>query len=178
MFCRWQQLRSSYLDDQYLLNRIDSLVNYMGPAIDRNFERFDILGAYMWPNSFVGETHEQEVEFLKDWLFQRIFWMDMNITANPSVDCGEILDRNEAELPDLLDAYPNPFRGQVTFKFNQEMEPHGELLIYDVLGNVKARFKPQIQPITVLGSEPPGVYIYEYRAGKSLLTRGKIVKSR
>jgi len=33
----------------------------------------------VWPNTFVGETYQEEVEFLKEWLTERLTWMDANI---------------------------------------------------------------------------------------------------
>ena len=35
---RYHQLRNSYLNDDYLVAYIDAVVEYLGPAIDRNFE--------------------------------------------------------------------------------------------------------------------------------------------
>ena len=37
------------------------------------------LGQYVWPNDFVGDTYEEEVDFLKTWLTTRLTWMDDNM---------------------------------------------------------------------------------------------------
>jgi hypothetical protein len=36
-------------------------------------------GEHVWPNTSVGETYQEEVEFLKEWLTERLTWMDANI---------------------------------------------------------------------------------------------------
>lgn len=56
---------------------IESIVTGIGPAaIERNFDRWRILGVQVWPNSYVGATHEEEVEHVKRWLDTRVSWMD------------------------------------------------------------------------------------------------------
>jgi hypothetical protein len=47
---------------------------------ERNFQRWPILGEWVWPNQFVGSTYEEEVNYLKDWLNQRLTWMDAQIS--------------------------------------------------------------------------------------------------
>lgn len=45
----------------------------------RNFERWDILGEYVWPNAGGCEerdTYAKEVEYLAWWLERRLDWMD------------------------------------------------------------------------------------------------------
>jgi hypothetical protein len=48
-------------------------------AVTRNFDTFDILGNALWPNFFVGDTYEQEVDYLNDWISKRLVWMDTEI---------------------------------------------------------------------------------------------------
>ena len=47
---------------------------------ERNFQRWPVLGEWVWPNQFVGSTYEEEVNYLKDWLNQRLIWMDAQIS--------------------------------------------------------------------------------------------------
>ena len=54
----------------------DAQVALLGAAADRNFERWPVLGAYVWPNRFVGATYAEEVTFLKDWVETRLAWID------------------------------------------------------------------------------------------------------
>ena len=78
---RWQALRLNKLSDSTITNRIDSYLEYLNSnkVINQNFYRWTILGQYVWPNYFVGATHESEINFLKDWINQRLNWMDGQI---------------------------------------------------------------------------------------------------
>jgi len=84
------------------------MVTYLGPAIQRNFERWPVLGQYVWPNAFVGLTHKSEVNFLKNWIADRSEWLDLQWTyvcpapPPPPVGSDEITDINSIKL------YPNP----------------------------------------------------------------------
>ncbi len=175
-YCRWQQLRETSLSTEYLMTRIDSMVDLLGPAIDRNFQKFDVLGNYVWPNSFIGDTHEEEIEFLKDWLTDRLDWMDENIEANESVDCGVILSNEKVELKAEIKAYPNPFKDRITFSASSEQFLNGEVVIYDVMGSLIHRFSYSNQQSINLESLPSGIFIFEFRSENQLIQRGKLVK--
>ena len=57
-------------------NLVDEVVAMVGnEAIARNFERWPIIGQYVWPNFFVGPTYQSEVDYLKTWLQERVAWM-------------------------------------------------------------------------------------------------------
>jgi hypothetical protein len=77
--CRWEALRQHTLSWPHIESIIDSLVAEINEAQQRNFQRWDILGTELWPNYFVGETYEEELEYLKSWIQDRIVWLDDNI---------------------------------------------------------------------------------------------------
>ncbi|MGB0915957.1 MAG: CotH kinase family protein [Flavobacteriales bacterium] len=76
---RWFELRKDVLSNEDLLKDIDGQVAELGHSVGRNFTRWPILGTKVWPNYFVGETHQQEIEYLKNWLLKRVTWIDQNI---------------------------------------------------------------------------------------------------
>jgi hypothetical protein len=78
---RWNSLRSNTLSVANIHARIDNYANELNNAgaIKRNFERWDILGEQVVFNSFVGETYEDEIEYIKSWIEARIEWMDSQI---------------------------------------------------------------------------------------------------
>tara|TARA_B100001540_G_C15748384_1_gene615693 strand:- start:574 stop:1410 length:837 start_codon:yes stop_codon:yes gene_type:complete len=85
--CRWEYLRMRSFHEDSIRNYIDSVTSYINDAQNRNFQRWNILGNYVWPNSYVGNTYQDEVNFLKDWISNRILWMDNNLLGT----CYEIL---------------------------------------------------------------------------------------
>ncbi|MGH9272062.1 MAG: CotH kinase family protein [Ilumatobacteraceae bacterium] len=81
VFTQWCQLRRDGVIAG-IPARIDSIVAEIGPvAVGENFERWPILGVYVWPNAFVGATHQEEVDYLKTWLATRADWMHTEYTS-------------------------------------------------------------------------------------------------
>lgn len=80
---RWTQLRQDEFSDINLHMAIDSLVAHIYEAQERNYERWPILGEYVWPNyDWAGNDYEDEVEFFESWFFNRLDWIDVNIPGN------------------------------------------------------------------------------------------------
>jgi len=78
---RYRELRGTWLSDEYLTQYIDDTVEWLGPAIDRNFE--------VWGSSFKKNliepkernprNYEDAVAQLRDFCIDRGAWMDENI---------------------------------------------------------------------------------------------------
>ena len=80
---RWQQLRSGAFSNQAILNKIDGyteLLNASGAA-EGNFEKWPVLNEYVWPNNYVGNSYPAEINYLKNWIDQRLLWLDTEIMA-------------------------------------------------------------------------------------------------
>jgi len=73
---RYRELRRTVFSPEYLDLHLDQWAAQIEEAQARNFIRWDILGQEIWPNCFVGDSFRQEIRFLKDWLHQRIAWLD------------------------------------------------------------------------------------------------------
>ena len=75
---RWQELRSGAFSNGAILSKIDGYVETLtlAGAIDDNFEKWPVLGEYVWPNNFVGNTYTEEINYLKNWINNRLSWMD------------------------------------------------------------------------------------------------------
>jgi hypothetical protein len=76
---RWRTLRNTVLHNDSINTLIDSLVKAIGPAAHRNFYQWQVLGRYIWPNNYIGNTYAEEIDFLKRWTGDRIAWMDANM---------------------------------------------------------------------------------------------------
>ena len=44
-----------------------------------NFGKWLILGKYIWPNNFIGNRYSEEIDYLKNWIEERLSWMDKEI---------------------------------------------------------------------------------------------------
>lgn len=80
---RYRELRKTYFDEEYLNDYIDSVVAYLGPAIDRNYEKWgyffgeehDLLS----PTERNPRSYEESIVQMKQFIAQRGAWMDENI---------------------------------------------------------------------------------------------------
>src|SRR4029077_8140195 len=81
----WTELRRSRFTTDNLLAEIDGTATLLGEAQVRNFQRWPILGTYVWPNQFIGQTYQQEVDFMSGWLEARLDWMDSSYLAPPGL---------------------------------------------------------------------------------------------
>ncbi|MCK5076296.1 MAG: CotH kinase family protein, partial [Calditrichia bacterium] len=73
---RWFELRADILNTNSILNFIDEVADSLEESQTRNFIRWPILGHYVWPNDYIGDTYNDEVLYLKTWLFSRLYWID------------------------------------------------------------------------------------------------------
>ena len=80
---RWGALRKTVFSDSNVLARIDAHVATLGEARVRNFARWPILGRMVWPNYYVGQTYDEEIRYLKDWIWRRLAWIDGQFTSSP-----------------------------------------------------------------------------------------------
>ncbi len=80
---RWSALRGGVLSNSSVQGKIDDYVNEIeaADAATKNFNRWPILGTYVWPNNFIGNTYGAEVNYLKSWIDDRLAWLDTEIRA-------------------------------------------------------------------------------------------------
>ena len=80
---RWEALRSSKLSNSEIFGKINSYKDYLesNKVINQNFYIWPVLGQYVWPNYFVGSSHQEEIDFMKNWITDRLSWMDNQISA-------------------------------------------------------------------------------------------------
>lgn len=84
---RYKQLRKTTLNEEYLLTKIDEIENYLGSAIERNFEvwgdsfDYELTGvdAQLVPQSRHIESHQEAIQQVKDFITKRGTWLDENI---------------------------------------------------------------------------------------------------
>jgi len=86
--CRWEYLRDRSFHQDSLFNFIDSIAFYLNDAQQRNFQKWNILGNYVWPNFYVGSTYLDELNFFKTWIGDRLVWIDNNLGGNCYVVLG------------------------------------------------------------------------------------------
>ncbi len=79
---RWNVLRGGILASSIVMDKIDGYEDFLNEtdAINKNFDTWKILGIYIWPNKFVGNSHTAEKVYLKEWTTERLSWLDQQIS--------------------------------------------------------------------------------------------------
>ena len=73
---RWKVLRKNQLAVSKITSMIDDYARLLDTAQKTNFIRWPILGEYVWPNRYMGNSYEDEINYLKQWLKVRFSWID------------------------------------------------------------------------------------------------------
>ena len=129
---RWNQLRQNEFKTDVLLQFIDSTAQVLNQgASERNFQRWNILGSYLWPNNFVGSTYADEINYLKNWLSARLEWLDQAI--NDMEVTGIEWDSSQNISVNI---FPNPFSREISFTISPTDPIETSVEILDLMGKV------------------------------------------
>lgn len=120
---RYQWLRLHAITNEFLNNTIDSSINVLGDAISRNYERWPILGTYVWPNhNWQGNDYSDEVNYVKNFLFLRLGWLDYNFPGKVLNPWLSISPETNAIKVQLNNDYFDKTRTDITdFQLNDAM---------------------------------------------------------
>ena len=129
--CRWEQFKMGPLHPDSLMAFIDSQVLLLGPALERNFTRWPVLDEYIWPNAFVFETYEEEVEFMKNFLLDRLGWVDANIYGS-CTPVGTSVENFVAAIR----ISPNPAASIINLYNDGHLPRDTRFFVYNLLGKV------------------------------------------
>ena len=124
---RWTSVREKQFRDESILGSIDSLFLILDEAQRRNFQRWDILGKDIWPNYYVGESYDDEKNYLKSWTMDRLFWLDNNLSNKTFPE----------EVSTSI--YPNPFSTAFHYEFSLNRPGKIDLVLYDLSGRIVSR---------------------------------------
>ena len=100
--CRWLELRQGPLSDTIIMSTIDSFALMLNGPSQRHYIKWPILGTYVWPNNFIGQSYEEEITYLKTWITNRLSWLDANMVGS----CTNLSTVNTTA--DIIKVFPNP----------------------------------------------------------------------
>jgi len=167
--CRWQEMRQGAWHTDSLMARIDTLAAYLDESQQRNFQRWPIHGVYIWPNNYVGNTFQADIDYMKTWITDRVNWMDANMFGS-CPDLGLAEDQIAA-----VSVFPNPAKEDFNFVFKNYvsnatiklMDLSGELIYSEE--NIKGKgYKTHIDGLS------SGMYYYTFNLDGEIVN-GKLM---
>ena len=164
---RWFQRRQDVLSDENLVSKVEYYSDLLKDAQKRNFERWPVLGTYIWPNNYVGNSYSDEIHYIRDWILERVAWLDDafgNLTTN-------VEDVSEVEG---LRLFPNPTSEEVFIDAQIEVS---EVELFDIHGQVVLRQQLSlgINRIDLREIGHSGLFSYLIRQPGGNLTVGKVM---
>jgi hypothetical protein len=150
---RWFHLRSASFSDDAIQTYLDSIkTSFDAGAQQRNFEKWQVLGTYVWPNAFVGDTYEEEINWLKDWIADRSTWLDATFE--------QFVTANEEEISTqrFIAVDENPFEQELSLSVTVSNASMMRLILCDNVGKEMIDLKRNLnQGNNQIKIETPGL---------------------
>jgi len=173
---RWDELRAGPFATETILDYVDATVTMLDDAQARNFQRWPVLGEYIWPNYYVGDTYEQEVTWLKSWISDRLDWLDTYLPGLVTAVDGENTMATQTRL------YPNPFQETLNIEYILDRPGNVSIELTDMIGrSAGAYYQGNISAgsynlMIDTSTFPSGMYLYRVVVNNKPSLAGKVFK--
>lgn len=173
---RWKALREGPFNTDSIRDDIDRHIQYLGESVNRNFDKWTILGVHVWPNYFVGTTYKEEIDYLKTWITARLSWMDGNV----SLSSGELTEGYQGYQ---VNVFPNPVKENLNLKFILSKTDNVYIEIIDMLGKpvYVTDYSPSNTGYQVVSRNIPGImpgcYVLRLTQNNQIFSLRKLVIS-
>jgi hypothetical protein len=131
---KWKDLRESTLSNDNIMAFIDSCVDYLNEAQQRNFQKWPVLGVFIWRETAGYQdrnTYQKEIDYMKSFLSARLDWIDnqLQITSTAAAE-----PQTHPDVFSLTQNYPNPFNPSTEITYTLNGSSNVRLSVYDLLG--------------------------------------------
>lgn len=86
----WRKYRQENYSDEHIFHVLDSLSSTLSAvnAVERNAMSWQVFyddassiktPNYIWPNKYISSTYDDEINYLRDWLEERLKWLDSHL---------------------------------------------------------------------------------------------------
>lgn len=158
--CRWQHYRSTFLDTSYIFHQLDSMSDYVAQGQVREYTQYGFT-----------ENFQTQIDSLKEWITNRITWMDAFMPGN----CTGVGMDEAKETEKFFSVYPNPNSGEFVIKNFRAM--NYEIEIYNLLGEIIFSRKTNSSSEDISLDAPSGIYLLKIKSADAFTTI-KILKAR
>lgn len=182
---RWTQIREGVFSNENIMAYLDQTALEIEEARIRNFDRWPVIGEYVWPNYYIGDSYEEEINWLKNWIIARLDWMDANMPG----EITSIFVKNEQDDTEYVQGNPfsNPFNSSSKIVYKIDSPGPVTISIYDALGR---NIRTEIINTPLKGSYEfiwdgagdaekqvaSSVYFYVVRTDMRIIQKGKFLK--
>jgi len=182
---RWFMARNSFLHTDSVMAYIDSVVAYLGNPVARNYYVWPLIDLDIWHSNYVAVSYEDEINIVKDWIIDRMDWMDNNIDDiyyEVVIYTGITPEITESHFG--FEVFPNPFEDELYITFSASTKATMQLDIYDISGQLRYSEKQSIEEglsqIQLENSNlqklSPGIYILRVTSSSGFTSSRKLIK--
>jgi hypothetical protein len=171
---RWSSLRQNKFSTSAIHAYIDSVALVLNQeSQQRNFQTWQVMGTYVWPNFYVGPSFQAEVAWLKGWVSDRTAWLDANLP--------QLVTSIEQSKTPSARVFPNPFTSEFQVTLDMNDDEVFSVHIFNLTGSLVEERVVAIGQNGVLNGSfgtklCGGLYVYRiFRAGKEIAV-GKVIK--
>ena len=101
---RWAEYRRHNVREERVMALVDSLYTVLTAdgAVQRNSLAWPRWGLYVWPNHYTAQNYDDAIAYLKQWLRDRIAWMDGQLGFDPNAAMlGDVDDDGDVRIDDV-----------------------------------------------------------------------------
>ncbi len=139
--CRYFDKRTTTISTIRINNIIDSISNYLQEAQMRHFTQWPILGQYVWPNATpIPISYSEEITTLKNWLQQRMQWLDGNIPNEGTCYTAT----NDSKNLDIT-LIQNPLNDAIKLKIRSKQKTNLIVVVYNTDGSKMFEYEIPVQ---------------------------------
>ncbi len=143
---RWADLRKTTLSNDSIFAYIDLLLSYTEKARIRNYEIWPVIDEEIFYPGYYITTFDAEVNAMKDWITERLAWIDANIEIinYPVKLINPVIEAETGVFS--FDVYPNPFSEDL--KVSLYVEEHGSVRfeVINLTGQVMYSVQDVVDP--------------------------------
>jgi hypothetical protein len=181
---RWELMRSSFLSNDSLFARIDTLTSELMPAIERNYAVWPVIDKPLFFPAYSVNSYHEEIGHIKNWIAARTAWIDRNIGQiyykNPYQEGTSVFSEKWHNSP--VHVFPNPFSSVLYLQVNGSNNINVTYNITSISGQKVLSGKQNLlhngQNEIIIGTKmlQPGIYVLEVETNRNEKHWFKIIK--